>query len=271
MPDAAHAQPSAQQYKDSRNLAARADLYTRYGTRNWFDFVARQGPFRTDARVLDAGCGAGWFWNNARDLLPKGMSLVALDQSEGMVAEAQHRIDEAMIGAMLEAKIGDVGALSEADGQFDIVLCLHVLYHLDDPARGVAEIARVLADDGTALIATNAASNLEALYTLRGAAFDVPAVDPGADRFGAEAAQAALERSFGAVVRHDFVDTLVCLDPEVIVAFLCSMKPALGAEPSAVARLRAIVLDAFAAQGGRLDALRHSVLFTCQRPLRPEM
>ena len=38
---------------------------------------------------------------------------------------------------------GDVTALPFTDGGFDLVLCLEVLEHLDDPAAAVRELARV--------------------------------------------------------------------------------------------------------------------------------
>jgi SAM-dependent methyltransferase len=46
--------------------------------------------------------------------------------------------------------------LSFASGTFDAVLCLDVLEHLQDDTKGAAEIARVLAPDGIAIVAVPA-------------------------------------------------------------------------------------------------------------------
>lgn len=48
--------------------------------------------------------------------------------------------------------IGDVRALPFADGTFQIVLCQHVLEHVDDDRRSLAEIRRVTNNGGWAII-----------------------------------------------------------------------------------------------------------------------
>ncbi len=46
----------------------------------------------------------------------------------------------------------DITALPFADGAFDLVYSLGVLHHLEEPQRGMAELARVLRDGGTCLV-----------------------------------------------------------------------------------------------------------------------
>jgi len=46
----------------------------------------------------------------------------------------------------------DITALSLPDGEFDVVICYHVLEHVRDDLAGMRELYRVLADDGFALI-----------------------------------------------------------------------------------------------------------------------
>ena len=48
--------------------------------------------------------------------------------------------------------LGDVTALPLADGTFDVILCQHVLEHVDDDRRSLAEIRRVVNQGGWAVI-----------------------------------------------------------------------------------------------------------------------
>jgi SAM-dependent methyltransferase len=86
-------------------------------------------------RVLDAGSGPGDY-----AVLLAAPEVVCLDQSEASVEAARQR--------GLDARRGDIQQLPFTDGQFDVVVCNHVLYHLPDRERGFAELARVLRPGG---------------------------------------------------------------------------------------------------------------------------
>ena len=90
-------------------------------------------------RLLDAACGPG---TTAAAAAARGAEPVGLDLAEGMVAEARSRHPE------LRFQQGDVERLAFEDGRFDAVTAGFLLHHLPDPARGVAELARVLAPGG---------------------------------------------------------------------------------------------------------------------------
>src|SRR5690606_27942972 len=66
-----------QQYATSDKLAARARLHQLYSrdAEPWFGFVARQASLRASERVLDIGCGPGWFWSHAAAIVPDGIDL----------------------------------------------------------------------------------------------------------------------------------------------------------------------------------------------------
>jgi len=86
-------------------------------------------------RVLDAGCGDGLF---ARMIAAP--AVIGVDSSPAMVARARCR--------GVDARLGDIHELPFADGEFDVVVCNWVLYHLHDLDRGVGELARVLRSGG---------------------------------------------------------------------------------------------------------------------------
>lgn len=86
-------------------------------------------------RVLDAGAGHGDY-----AAVIAAPEVVCVDQSEAAVAECRAR--------GLQAQIADLAELPFADSEFGVVLCNHVLYHLPDRDRGIAELARVLKPGG---------------------------------------------------------------------------------------------------------------------------
>ncbi|HYM10003.1 MAG TPA: class I SAM-dependent methyltransferase [Bryobacterales bacterium] len=102
------------------------------------------------ARVLDAGCGAGYF------------TLLWREQSRPRLAVG---LDSSLDGLILcrgrglhDVIAGSVAALSFRSGAFDAVYCADVLQHLDAgaAAQTLGEFARVLRPGGLLLIRTAA-------------------------------------------------------------------------------------------------------------------
>jgi SAM-dependent methyltransferase len=119
------------------------------------ELVAEQMPC---SRYLDAGCGDGRYLA-ALARLPAGPEHVAAtDISERILETARAAAAEA--GIEIETARANLEALPFPDGRFDLVLCTQVIEHLLDPALGLAEIARVLAPGGCAIVTTDHRRNL---------------------------------------------------------------------------------------------------------------
>jgi SAM-dependent methyltransferase len=94
--------------------------------------------------ILDAGCGPGykaaWFARLAPDTL-----VVAMDITEAaQLAGARYRNLPNLVAVQ-----GDIASTPFEDGAFDFISCDQVLHHTVSPPATLAELARILASDGT--------------------------------------------------------------------------------------------------------------------------
>ncbi len=95
-------------------------------------------------RWLDVGCGNGAFTAMvARDCGPK--LIAGVDPSEPQLAYARQR--QELAGAQWMQ--GDAMALPYPDNGFDVAVMPLVIFFVPDPAKGVAEMVRVVSHDGT--------------------------------------------------------------------------------------------------------------------------
>ena len=227
-------------YVTAGPLRARIAIHS-YGTNPtpWYAFVRALLP--PAGRLLDAGAGTGALWG---DDPPRG--LVAVDASPAMCA--------ALAARGLPVARARVERLPFGDAAFDGVVCNHVLYHLPDPAAGVAELRRVTR--GWAAVATNGTGHVAEVDDVARAA-GVP-FDVVHERFPAERLAGALGAHFADVAVHRYDDALVVPEPEPVVAYVASLagRALTAAEESAA---YAAIADRIA-RDGAFRAGKHTVL-----------
>lgn len=102
----------------------------------------------TASAVLDLGCGTGQFMPALQVRYPQAR-LHGLDIAEGMLAVARQRTD-----VQAEWHAGDAEDLPFTAASFDLVFSSLVMQWCEQPARFLAEVARVLRPGGRAVIAT---------------------------------------------------------------------------------------------------------------------
>ena len=89
-------------------------------------------------KLLDAGCGTGWFSRRAVEL---GAVVTSLDVGENLLNEVKKKCETTRV-------VGDVTALKFKDNSFDIIVSSDVIEHTPDPAKAISEMARVLKKGG---------------------------------------------------------------------------------------------------------------------------
>jgi len=252
------------QYADSSKLAARARLHQEFSVGEpWFPWVMDRLRLKPGDAVLDIGCGPAWFWAASQGHFPVGLHLTLADQSEGMVKEAVTRCTPLGF-ASVDGQQADVSALPFADGSFETVIAMHMLYHVPDQAKAVSELHRVLKPGGTLAVTNNGADNLRQLYALT-TIFGSPPVDPASVAFGHDRAQSVLEAQFGNVTKSVHPGGLRVTDPEVVFMALTSYPPGDGANEEQLTAFREAIDAAFQAGGGVLDVQKDAGLFLSRK------
>lgn len=258
-----------EQYRDPSRLAVRTNLHLRFGTAAvpWFDWVRALVDLQAAQHVLEVGCGSGALWDLGTATVPNGLELTLCDLSPGMVAEAVARAAATGRFARVEGREADAQALPFDAAAFDRVVANHMLYHLPDPASGVAELARVVRDDGLVVAATNGARHMRELRELKSAIFGSPLVDSTVDVFGIDAGFVMLREHFADVRWIRYEDELCCTDPADVVAYACSTPPGEDATPAQRTALAEAIAAAFDAGDGVMRITKDVGCFVCRAPL----
>jgi SAM-dependent methyltransferase len=236
-----------EQYRDDSNLNARVELHRRFSTNPepWHRWVFDRFELPAQATILEVGCGPGWLWRENLDRLPEGWELTLADLSAGMIEKAREGL-----GERAEYRVADVQDLPFDDESFDGAIANHMLYHVPDRPRALAEIARVLRPGGLFYASTNGTDHLKeikALYVHR---------EPWGFRL--EEAGDELRQVFVDVEVELFPGDLEVTEAEPVIAFVHSMDPGIdGLEETVRARIEA---------EGSFHVTKSGGLFSCRKP-----
>ena len=185
------------QYKNADNLRARMALHERFSTNKedfarWvFDHI--EAP--QEAHVLELGCGPVNLWVKNRERIPQGWRITLTDLSPGMLEEAKRATET--LDATSDYRVADAQAVPFEDGTFDLVVANHMLYHVPDELKAVAEIRRVLKPGGRLYAATNGREHMSELQTF---------ITEQLGEFGAAFYPSTRKRSASRMVQKSFLD-----------------------------------------------------------------
>ena len=100
-------------------------------------------------RILDVGCGPGFYVSELLDQVGPEGSVVGVDVSPQMLAVAQRRTEG---HSNVEFHQADAVALPASDGEFDAALSVQVLEYVADATKALTEMHRALKPGGRVVV-----------------------------------------------------------------------------------------------------------------------
>lgn len=182
-----------------------------------------------------------------------------------MVREATERC-KALPFASVRGQEANATELPFPDASFDLVIAMHMLYHVREQDKALAEMHRVLKPGGTLAVTTNGMGDTKELYAL-GTAFGGTPYNIVATYFGYDHAEDKLRSRFGNVTVAEHPARMRITDPEDVFLALTSYPPGDAATDEQLELFQARISDAFAAGGGVLETNKQSGLFTSRKEL----
>ncbi|MBI1793566.1 MAG: methyltransferase domain-containing protein [Chloroflexi bacterium] len=211
------------QYKDSSNLDARVEIHRRFSTNsygwfNWLFDILLKLPANT--KILELGCGHGLIWKENANRIPAGWDVFLSDLSAGMLDSAWRNL--VVTGRNYKFKEIDAQEIPFADETFDAVIANHMLYHVPDRPKAIAEIKRVLKTGGHFFATTVGDSHLKEITNWFRQIHKSEVWDSFANLFTLENGLGQLKPFFPNVTLSRYEDNLHVTELEPLIAYFRS-------------------------------------------------
>ncbi len=203
----------------------------------WAQWVFEQFDMPADGRVLELGCGSGALWTTNQDRIPDGWHITLTDCSKEMLDEARHNLDA--VGRTFDYQIVDAQDIPLCDESVDAVIANHMLYHVSDRPRALAEIRRVLRPGGRLYATTNGSDHMRETSELM-EHVGLPVMSSQVVTFTLENGSDELLEWFAHVEMQRYEDGLHVTEIQPVVDYILSM-PNVSATENQLSEIRRIV------------------------------
>lgn len=261
----------AEQYRTDDNLNRRIRIHS-FNTNPcpWGEWVYERLGFQENEKVLELGCGNGLLWKENIHRLPKGLSLLLTDYSEGMLAQARKNLApyaEELKGKGIRIRFeqADANQLGLKEKDFDKVIANHMLYHVENRDDCLKAIKKLLKRNGILFCTTVGQNHMKELDDLI-AEFD-PAIEMPlhsiTNRFSLQNGAAQLRKYFPEVMREDYPCDLKVTNADAVYDYVYSYPGnaalILGRKGE---RFRRLIYEKMA-QEGSFYIHKETGIFTC--------
>ncbi len=210
----------SEQYRTADKLGIRISLHRRYSTnrQGFGSWIVSHYRIENGMSVLELGCGTGDMWAGQDELIGRCGRLILSDLSEGMLAQAKKTLENQKGVAY---RTVDIQSIPYADASFDIVIANMMLYHVPDRRKALAEVRRVLRNNGTFYCATYGENGM--MEYLCGLFEQYGVKNHPNHQFTLQNGEAQLSPFFSDIRRYDYHDALEVTDPEDMADYIGSL------------------------------------------------
>ncbi len=211
------------QYKNASNLNARIQLHARFGTNkyDWHRWLFDQFKITHGSRILELGCGTGLLWVSNLDRIPEDWNITLSDFSVGMLQDAQEKLSNSTHHFTFE--VIDAQYIPFESRSFDVVIANHMLYHVPDRTKALAEIRRVLRPTGRFYASTIGNTHmLEIEELIRRVLPAHPNTKESRDAFSLESGYEQVAKVFPHVTLYRMENTLIVTEAEPLIQYILS-------------------------------------------------
>lgn len=216
-------QSLSMQYQNASNISARIRLHRDYSLNKegWFHWLFRHLDLKPGMKILELGAGNGALWSKNLVELPKGLTIVLSDISEGILVDAKNEIGD---NAEFQYAVFDAQKIPFADNTFDLVIANHMLFYCDDIPKTLKEVCRVMKKGGFFACSTYSKRHMHEITDL------VQEFNPEIvlsstnlyDRFGLDNGAEILSKDFTNISCHKYQDAIELSESTPIISYILS-------------------------------------------------
>lgn len=155
-----------EQYKTTKKLEDRNYLHSHFSV-NKKDFnvwIFDHFPTKPNLKILELGCGTSSLWTKNIKRIPPSWELILTDLSPAMLEKTKENLSG--LKNEIIFKLVDAQNIPFEKDFFDIVIANHMLYHVHDRKKALAEIKRVLKPNGLFFASTTGQKHMKELNDL---------------------------------------------------------------------------------------------------------